>query len=162
MAESEKAPDEPGVGDWKGHPDASPHVAAGTRKVPVGGVILAPGEIEQNVGRPTTTLKVRNTGDRPIQVGSHFHFFEVNRYLAFDRSQAFGKRLDIPATTAIRFEPGDEREVTLVPLGGKRFCLGFNNLVDGWTGDGPTPDYHPNYDAALKRAKELGFKSIES
>ncbi|KAJ3046453.1 hypothetical protein HK102_013172 [Quaeritorhiza haematococci] len=75
---------------------------------------------------------------------------------------AFGKRLDIPATTAIRFEPGDEKEVTLVPMGGKQFCLGFANLVDGWTGDGPTPDFRPNYEAAVRRAKEQGFKSTES
>lgn len=163
MAEPEKQPEEPGVGDWKvGHPDAPPHVTAGAAKVPVGGVVLAAGEIEINAGRPTTTLKVRNTGDRPIQVGSHFHFFEVNRYLEFDREAAFGKRLDIPATTAIRFEPGDEKEVTLVPMGGKQFCFGFNNLVDGWTGDGPTPDYRPNRDAAVRRAKDGGYKSSGS
>ena len=75
--------------------------------------------IELNPGRPRTTLKVRNTGDRPIQIGSHFHFFETNRYLEFDRRAAFGLRLDIPANTAVRFEPGDEKEVTLVPFGGK-------------------------------------------
>ena len=163
MAEPEKQPDEPGVGDWKeGHPDAPPHVSASAKNVPVGGVVLAPGEIELNAGRPTTTLKVRNTGDRPIQVGSHFHFFEVNRYLEFDREAAFGRRLDIPATTAIRFEPGDEKEVTLVPMGGKQFCFGFNNLVDGWTGDGPTPDYRPNREAAVRRAKDRGYKSSGS
>ncbi len=163
MPESEKQPDAPGVGDWKeGHPDAPPHVSARAERVPVGGVVLAAGEIEQNVGRPTTTIKVRNTGDRPIQVGSHFHFFEVNRYLEFDREAAFGQRLDIPATTAIRFEPGDEKQVTLVPMGGKQFCYGFNNLVDGWTGDGPTPDYRPNREAAVRRAKDQGFKSSGS
>ncbi len=161
MAEAEKQPDEPGVGDWERHPDASPHAEKG-KKVPVGGLILAEGDIEINAGRPTTTLKVRNTGDRPIQVGSHFHFFEVNRYLDFDRSKAFGKRLDIPSTTAIRFEPGDEKQVTLVPMGGKQFCYGFNNLVDGWTGDGPNPDYRPNQEAAVRRAQEQGFKSTGS
>lgn len=140
------------------HPDAAPQAEPG-EKVPVGGLVLAKGDIEINAGRPVTTIKVRNTGDRPIQVGSHFHFFEVNRYLEFDRAKAFGKRLNIPSTTAIRFEPGDEREVSLVPMGGKQFCLGFNNLVDGWTGGGPTPDYRPNYEAAVKRAKERGFKS---
>lgn len=140
------------------HPDAPPQ-SSDRQSAPVGGLILAEGDIEINAGRPVTTLKVRNTGDRPIQVGSHFHFFEVNRYLEFDRPAAFGMRLNIPSTTAIRFEPGDEREVTLVPMGGKQFCLGFNNLVDGWTGDGPTPDYRPNFDAAVKRARELGFKS---
>ena len=127
--------------------------------VPVGGLVLAEGDIEINAGRPRITLRVRNTGDRPIQVGSHFHFFESNRYLEFDRPQAFGMRLDIPSTTAIRFEPGDEKEVTLVPMGGKQYCVGFNNLVDGWTGKGSTPDYHPNFDKAVRRANEAGFKS---
>lgn len=162
MADTKKQPDEPGVGDWKGHPDASAHVSAGERNVPVGGIVLADGEIELNAGRPTTTLKVRNTGDRPVQIGSHFHFFEVNRYLDFDRTQAFGKRLDIPATTAVRFEPGDEKEVTLVPMGGKQFCYGFNNLVDGWTGDGPSPDYRPNRDGAVRKAGDEGFKSTKA
>ncbi|WP_390622249.1 urease subunit beta [Tautonia marina] len=124
-------------------------------------MILAEGEIELNAGRPTVTLKVRNTGDRPIQIGSHFHFFETNRYLEFDRTAAFGMRLNIPSCTAIRFEPGDEKEVTLVPMGGKQFCVGFNNLVDGWTGDGPTPDYRPNFDAAVERARQQGFKSTK-
>ena len=82
---------------------------------------------------PVTTLSVRDTGDRPVQVGSHFHFFEVNRALHFDRGAAFGQHLLIPASTALRFEPGDEREVTLVPYGGKRAAYGFNNLVDGPT-----------------------------
>lgn len=143
------------------HPQAPPQ-AESKATAPVGGLILAEDDIELNAGRPTTTIKVRNTGDRPIQIGSHFHFFEVNRYLEFDRPKAFGKRLDIPATTAIRFEPGDEREVTLVPMGGKQFCVGFNNLVDGWTGLGPNPEYHPNYDEALRRAAKRGFKSSQS
>lgn len=131
--------------------------------------MLTPGELftddgdrSLNAGRRTLTLVVENRGDRPIQVGSHFHFFEVNRYLEFDRPLAFGKRLDIPATTAVRFEPGDEKRVTLVPMGGKQFCHGFNNLVDGWTGDGPNPDFRPNFDAAVKRADERGFKSTRS
>ena len=126
-------------------------------KIPVGGVVLASGEIEINVGRPTVTMKVRNTGDRPIQVGSHYHFFEVNRALAFDRRASFGMRLDIPSTTAIRFEPGDEKEVTLVPFGGKRYVYGFSNLVDGWVGSGPSPDYRPNLEIAMRRADEMGF-----
>ena len=130
--------------------------------VPVGGLVLAEGDIEINAGRPTVTVEVRNTGDRPIQVGSHFHFFESNRYLQFDRSKAFGMRLDIPSTTAIRFEPGDQKKVTLVPMGGKQYCVGFNNLVDGWTGDGPTSDFRPNYDEAMRRVKERGFKSTKS
>jgi urease subunit beta len=86
-----------------------------------------------NDALPVTALKVRNTGDRPVQVGSHFHFFEVNRALEFDRAAAFGQHLNIPASTALRFEPGDEREVKLVPYGGKRAVFGFNNLVDGPT-----------------------------
>jgi urease beta subunit len=125
---------------------------------PVGGLVLAAGDIEMNIGRPTVTMKVRNTGDRPIQVGSHFHFFETNRYLEFDRALSFGLRLDIPSTTGIRFEPGDEKEVTLVPMGGKQFCVGFNNLVDGWTGVGPNKNYRPNLEVAVGRAAH-GFKS---
>jgi urease subunit beta len=144
---------------WQRHKHAAPH-AEGVHDVAVGGVILATGDIEMNVGRPTVTLKVRNTGDRPVQVGSHYHFFEVNRELAFDRAAAFGMRLDIPATTAIRFEPGDEKQVTLVPLAGKRYAHGFANLVDGWVGTGPTPDYRPNFTVAVKKAAELGFKSL--
>lgn len=129
---------------------------------PFGGYVLAKDPIEINVGRPRAKLTVRNTGDRPIQVGSHFHFFETNRYLEFDRPASFGQRLDIPANTAVRFEPGDEKEVTLVPYAGKAFVFGFNNLVDGWTGDGPRPDYRPSRDAAIERAGKLGFKSRSS
>jgi urease subunit beta len=127
-------------------------------KAPVGGLLLAAGEIEINAGRPTVALRVRNTGDRPIQVGSHYHFFEVNRALEFDRAAAFGMRLDIPATTAVRFEPGDEKQVTLVPLSGKQHVYGFSNLVDGWTG-GAAAAYRPNFARALRRAEEQGFKS---
>jgi urease subunit beta len=124
---------------------------------PVGGYVLAAAPVTINPGRPRMTLAVRNTGDRPIQVGSHFHFFEVNRALEFDRERAFGLRPDIPAGTAIRFEPGDEREVTLVPFGGKRRVHGFNNLVDGWTStDGA---YRPRATRAIRLAQEYGFKS---
>jgi len=144
-----------GVGNWRGHKYAAPH-AKSEESAPVGAVILAEGEIEINAGRPTVTLKVRNTGDRPIQVGSHYHFFEVNRALEFDRTATFGMRLDVPATTAIRFEPGDEKQVTLVPMAGKQRVYGFANLVDGWVGEG---DYRPNYDEAVRRAQALGFKS---
>jgi urease subunit beta len=126
---------------------------------PVGGYVLADGPIEINAGRPRVTVAVRNTGDRPIQVGSHFHFFEVNRALAFDREATFGTRLDIPAGTAIRFEPGDEREVTLVPLGGKQRAYGFNNLVDNWTGKIPTHEYGRALKESLRRAAEYGFAS---
>jgi urease subunit beta len=133
-------------------------MAKAEKKVPIGGVLLAAGDIEINVGRRTLALKVRNTGDRPIQIGSHYHFFEVNRALEFDRAAAFGMRLDIPATTAVRFEPGDEKQVTLVPLAGKQHVLGFANLVDGWTG-GDAATYRPNFTRALNQAREQGFKS---
>ncbi len=89
------------------------------------------GEIELNAGRPTVTLVVANTGDRPIQVGSHYHFFETNAALAFERTLARGYRLDIAAGTAVRFEPGQSREVTLVPYAGTRTVIGFNGRVDG-------------------------------
>ena len=116
---------------------AGPSVAANvdpvTADVAVGGYVCMPAPITFDEDRPVTTLKVRNTGDRPIQVGSHFHFFEVNRALEFDRAAAFGLHLNIPSSTATRFEPGDEREVQLVPYGGKRAVYGFNNLVDGPT-----------------------------
>ncbi len=93
--------------------------------------ILSDEPIEINAGRPTISVTVSNTGDRAIQVGSHFHFFEVNRALHFDRGAALGMRLDIPSGTAVRFEPGDTREVTLVPIGGTRRSVGFNGLVNG-------------------------------
>ncbi len=96
-----------------------------------GELLPADGEIELNANKETVTLTVANTGDRPIQVGSHFHFFEVNAALSFDRDQARGWRLDIPAGTAVRFEPGDERDVTLVPLAGERRVYGFNAQIEG-------------------------------
>ncbi|PSR15709.1 urease subunit beta [filamentous cyanobacterium CCP3] len=96
-----------------------------------GELLPAEGEIELNAGKETVTLAVANTGDRPIQVGSHFHFFEVNAALSFDRDSARGMRLDIPAGTAVRFEPGDERDVTLVPLAGERRVYGFNAQIEG-------------------------------
>lgn len=88
-------------------------------------------DLEINAGRPTVKLAVKNTGDRPVQVGSHFHFFEANPALVFDREQAYGMRLDLLSGTAIRFEPGDIKEVQLVPFGGKRVAIGFNGLVMG-------------------------------
>ena len=136
-----------------------PAPAAATASVPVGGFVLAGAPIQFNTDRVSVTLKVRNTGDRPIQVGSHFHFFEVNRALSFDRAAAFGMRLNIASSTAIRFEPGDEKEVSLVPFAGKQRVCGFNNLVDGWTGSGPTPGFQPNKAEAVRRAAEFGFKS---
>ena len=96
-----------------------------------GEIIPAKGEIELNAGLPRTTLTVANTGDRPIQVGSHYHFAETNPALSFDRAAARGRRLDIPAGTAIRFEPGQTREVTLIPYRGRRVVFGFRGGVMG-------------------------------
>jgi urease subunit beta len=96
-----------------------------------GEIITPAGEIELNVGRPTIKLQVSNTGDRPIQVGSHYHFYEVNTALNFDREQTRGMRLDIPAGTAVRFEPGDEKQITLIPLVGTRQVYGFNAKING-------------------------------
>jgi len=96
-----------------------------------GEIITAKGDIEVNVGARRVTLEVANTGDRPIQVGSHYHFFETNESLSFDRTAARGMRLDIAAGTAVRFEPGQRREVTLVPIGGARKIYGFQGKVMG-------------------------------
>ena len=96
-----------------------------------GELLPEPGELELNAGRPVTTISVANRGDRPVQVGSHFHFFEANDALLFDRAAARGQRLDIPAGTAIRFEPGDSREVNLIPLAGDRRVIGFNGRING-------------------------------
>ena len=118
-----------------------------------GELVAAEGEIELSPGRETVSLVVSNTGDRPVQVGSHFHFFEVNRALDFERARAFGMHLDIPSGTAVRFEPGDEREVDLVAFGGERVVHGLNLLTGGPTADGPPLD-------ALERARERGFKGV--
>lgn len=127
--------------------------------VPLGGTIYASAPITFNEDRPSIKVKVRNTGDRPIQVGSHFHFFEANRALAFDREAAFGKRLNITATTAIRFEPGDEIEVSLVAYGGKQTLYGFNNLVDGWAPQSSVSGKErPEKLQAIQRAIAGGFK----
>lgn len=96
-----------------------------------GEIVAAPGELELNVGRPRVTVSVANTGDRPIQVGSHYHFYETNPALQFDREATRGFRLDIPAGTAVRFEPGQSREVTLVAYAGERKVYGFNAKVMG-------------------------------
>jgi urease subunit beta len=96
-----------------------------------GEYILAQGNIECNVGRATVNVTVVNTGDRPVQVGSHFHFFEVNKQMAFDREKAFCMRLNIAAGTAVRFEPGEEKEVELVRFGGIQNIVGFSGLVNG-------------------------------
>lgn len=130
---------------------------APTKPVAVGGLILESAPIEYNNGRKTVKLTVRNRGDRPIQVGSHFHFFEVNRYLEFDRDAAFGCHLNIPATTAIRFEPGDQKEVEVVAYAGKRRVIGFNGLVNGYTGDEDAPTYFPARLRALRKVRHAGF-----
>ena len=96
-----------------------------------GEILAASGEIELNAGQPTVSIDVANTGDRPVQVGSHYHFYETNPALAFDRERARGMRLDIPAGTAVRFEPGQTRSVTLVPYRGERIVIGFNQKVMG-------------------------------
>lgn len=129
--------------------------------VAVGGEILCSDPVEYNLGRRTVRLAVRNTGDRPIQVGSHFHFFEVNRYLEFDRDAAFGCHLNIPATTAVRFEPGDEKQVELVTYSGKRRVIGFNGLVMGYTGDEDAPTYFPARLRALRRVRHAGFRIMQ-
>jgi len=116
-----------------------------------GEVVPASGSLNLNAGRPRLTLLVLNIGDRPIQVGSHYHFFETNRALRFDRASSFGLRLDIPAGTAVRFEPGEEKEVTLVPFGGLRTVLGLNSLTDGNTTDNGVRH------RSLQRAAEQGF-----
>jgi len=108
-----------------------------------GEYFLGDGDVVANADRRTVELTVANTGDRPIQVGSHFHFFEANRALRFDRAQAFGMRLNIPAGTAVRFEPGDEKRVTLVELAGARKVYGLNALTEGGAKD-----------AAMKRLGE--------
>ena len=96
-----------------------------------GELLPEPGELELNAGRPVTTLSVSNSGDRPVQVGSHFHFAEANAALRFDRAAARGQRLDIPAGTAIRFEPGDSRDVNLIPFAAARRVIGFNGQING-------------------------------
>lgn len=126
---------------------------------PVGlgpGAVLAEGDpVVANAGRATRELTVTNTGDRPVQVGSHFHFFEVNPALQFDRESAFGYRLNIAAGTAVRFEPGETRTVSLVELGGTGRVTGLNNLTDG--------DWHSPavQQRALRRAAEDGFKGVQ-
>ena len=110
-------------------------------------------DIECNAGRRTISIAVVNTGDRPVQVGSHFHFFEVNRQMEFDRKKAFGMRLNIAAGTAVRFEPGEEKEVELVVFGGKRNVFGINNLVNGDTAN------EANKEEALKKLSSLNFKN---
>ena len=119
-----------------------------------GEYILADGFIECNKGRKTATVQVTNTGDRPVQVGSHFHFFEVNKQMSFHRAKAFGMRLNIAAGTAVRFEPGEEKEVELVAFGGTQTVVGFSNLVDGNLTEAVKQE-------ALRNAAARGFKSAQ-
>ena len=117
-----------------------------------GEIITEDGDIEINKGKEAFPLTVTNTADRPVQVGSHFHFFEVNKALSFNRAAAYGMRLDIPAGTAVRFEPGESKEVSLIPIGGSRTGYGLNDLVCGNIDDRETMA------AALKKAEKSGFK----
>ncbi len=110
-------------------------------------------DLELNAGRPTATLEVNNTGDRPVQVGSHFHFFEANRALAFDRQAAYGMRLDLPAGTAVRIEPGEVKTVRLVALAGGREVYGGSGLVNGKLDDPAVKQ------AALDRVRKEGFSN---
>jgi urease beta subunit len=115
----------------------------------------AAGPIEANAGRRTARVLVKNIGDRPIQVGSHYHFFETNAALEFDRQAAYGMRLNIPAGTAVRFEPGEEKEVEVTEFGGRRVIHGLNNLVGGELAAAGAKE------RALERAKKAGFRSSE-
>lgn len=119
-------------------------------KMKIGEIISCNKEIELNKDRKTLTLKVTNSGDRPVQVGSHFHFFEVNKLLKFDRNAAFGFHLDIPSGMSVRFEPGETKTVQLCAFGGKNRIFGLNNLTLGQASEA-------NKGAALERAKEKGF-----
>jgi urease beta subunit len=122
-----------------------------------GSKVMIPGEIFYsdkqiilNEGKSTIKIKVSNIGDRPVQVGSHFHFFEVNKLLSFHRESAFGMRLDIPSGTSVRFEPGEEKEVQLVELGGKKIVFGLNELTQGQA-------VEENKEASIQKAKLKGF-----
>ena len=128
----------------------------GNGAVKPGEILTEEGEIELNAGKDKAQITVTNTADRPIQVGSHFHFFEVNKALEFNRNLAYGMRLDIPAGTAVRFEPGESKRVELVEIGGTREGYGLNGLVEG------SMDEEEIKIKALKKAAELGFKGVEA
>ena len=128
----------------------------GNGAVKPGEILTEEGEIELNAGKDKAQLTVTNTADRPIQVGSHFHFFEVNKVLEFNRNLAYGMRLDIPAGTAVRFEPGESKRVELVEIGGTREGYGLNGLVEG------SMDEEEIKEKALKKAAELGFKGVKA
>lgn len=126
----------------------------GASKLHPGEFIVEEGTVKLNEGTESIELTVSNTGDRPIQTGSHFHFFEVNKALEFDRKTAYGMRLDIPAGTAVRFEPGEKKTVRLIPIGGDRIGYGLNGLVNGKMDDENIKQ------AAFEKAKKLGFKGV--
>ncbi len=126
-----------------------------TNELIPGEVITDHGFIELNAGHEKCVINVKNTADRPVQVGSHYHFFEVNKMLSFDRKASFGMRLDIASGTATRFEPGEEKEVVLTRIGGNREGYGLNGLVNGSFDDGAVRE------VAFKKAQELGFKGME-
>jgi urease subunit gamma/beta len=130
--------------------------AAAEAELIPGAVLAREGVVTINTARTALTITVANTGDRPIQVGSHVHFFEANRALRFDRAAAFGCRLDVPAGTAVRFEPGEEQPVALVPLGGRREVIGINGLVNGLL------DAAGAHEAAVARARARGFSFSDS
>jgi urease subunit gamma/beta len=134
------------------HEPIRPPEAAPADPLVPGAITALDGDLELNAGRPTARVRVVNTGDRPVQVGSHYHFFEVNRALDFDRAAAYGLRLDIPAGTAVRFEPGQLREVALVGFGGRRELTGLNDLAQGGALD------DAGRAAALARARAAGFR----
>ena len=128
----------------------------GNGAVKPGEILTEEGEIELNAGKDKAQITVTNTADRPIQVGSHFHFFEVNKVLEFNRNLAYGMRLDIPAGTAVRFEPGESKRVELVEIGGTREGYGLNGLVEG------SMDEEEIKKKTLKKAAELGFKGVKA
>lgn len=129
-------------------------IAANSTLIP-GEVLAESGEIALNEGKNTAQVSVTNTADRPIQVGSHYHFFEVNKALDFQRTLAYGMRLDIPAGTAVRFEPGETKRVNLVEIGGKRQGYGLNHLVEGCLDDAQVKQ------EAMRKAAERGFLGVE-
>jgi urease subunit gamma/beta len=133
-------------------PDLSCFEESKTPDIPPGSYEVVPGRIELNAGRDVIELGVTNLGDRPVQVGSHYHFIETNASLKFDRGKAYGRRLDIPAGTAVRFEPGDTKTVSLVTIAGNQIIRGGNNLADGPVNDA-------NRAAALERVKAGGFEN---
>ena len=134
------------------HEPIRPAAGAAVDPLEPGAISPADGEVELAAGRPRAHLHVVNTGDRPVQVGSHYHFFEVNKALDFDRATAFGMRLDIPAGTAVRFEPGQGKDVTVVAFGGRRELTGLNALTEGRAADEGVKA------AALAKARAEGFK----